>query len=173
MYISKRCIDLGYANIKPILAKAILKKSRQQLTICWRTIWNMAYRFNSWNVWCCKKMHCKFDIHQFIDRTYLRNKVRHIGFLPTALWKTNTWIQHRKEINPKIISFFKTKQQEFIHPLILSPTHANKIDENPKKSSLFSILFFLALQKKTNCRIDHFINQKSVKPTQPNQPNRS
>jgi hypothetical protein len=58
-------------------------------------------------------------------------------------------IQHRKEINPKpIISFFKTKQQEFIHPLILSPTHANKIDENPKKSSLFSILFFLALQKK-------------------------
>jgi len=66
------------------------KKSRQQLTICWRTIWNMAYWFNSWNVWCCKKMHCKFDIHQFIDRTYLRNKVRHIGFLPTALWKTNT-----------------------------------------------------------------------------------
>jgi len=95
-----------------------------------------------------KRCIAKFDIHQFIDRTYLRNKVRHIGFLPTALWKTNTWIQHRKEINPKIISFFKTKQQEFIHPLILSPTHANKIDENPKKSSLFSILFFLALQKK-------------------------
>merc|ERR1711902_337651 len=37
-----------------------------------------------------KRCIAKFDIHQFIDRTYLRNKVRHIGFLPTALWKTNT-----------------------------------------------------------------------------------
>jgi len=58
-------------------------------------------------------------------------------------------IQHRKEINPKpIISFFKTKQQEFIHPLILSPTHANKIDENPKKIEFVFHLVLLGTSKK-------------------------
>jgi len=91
--------------------------------------------------------------------TYLRSAILDLAT------EHNTSIKAR---NP-IISFFKTKQQEFIHPLILSPTHAKntKLTKNPKKSSLFSILFFLA---KTNCLELTILSKRK---NQPNQPNRS
>jgi len=82
------------------------------------------------------------SINYWQGLTELRSAIlRSLACLPAVA--TNIFSSSKSRQDSKNL-FFKTKQQEFIHPLILSPTHANKIDENPKKSSLFSILFFLA-----------------------------
>jgi len=76
---------------------------------------------------------------------------------PPYLLATTTSQEPHPKFKRYFYDYFKTKQQEFIHPLILSPTlHERKKRKSKKKTNLFSILFFLA---KSDIKID----QKSIK----------
>lgn len=61
------------------------------------------------------------------------------------------------------ISFFKTKQQEFIHPLILSPTHETKLTKIQKNRVCFPSCSSWP-NELSNWPFNQS-NQKSVKPT--------
>jgi len=139
---------LGYANIKPILARLILLQNIQDdnNSICWRT--NMAdSKAGMFDVAkrCIEILSINFKL--LTGLTYLRSAILDLAT------EHNTSIKAR---NP-IISFFKTKQQEFIHPLILSPTHAkkHKIDEKSKKIEF--VFHLVLLGQNELSRIDHFI----------------
>jgi len=83
---------------------------------------------------------------------------------PPYLLATTTSQEPHPKFKRYFYDYFKTKQQEFIHPLILSPTlhERKKSNENPKKSNLFSILFFLAKRSK--------LTKKPIKKTHTKKP---
>jgi len=120
-------------------AFAYIKLIPLKLHICWRTgMFDVANR--------CKLRHKNFFLTTFLYRVS-----------PPYLLATTTSQEPHPKFKRYFYDYFKTKQQEFIHPLILSPTlHERKKPKSKKKTNLFSILFFLA---KSDIKID----QKSIK----------
>jgi len=82
-------------------------------------------------------LHISINFNQLLTRTYWI-EVRHIAklaCLPAVA--TNIFSSSKSRQDSKNHLFFKTKQQEFIHPLILSPTHETKLTKIQKNRVCF------------------------------------
>jgi len=114
-------------------------------------------------------LHISINFNQLLTRTYWI-EVRHIAklaCLPAVA--TNIFSSSKSRQDSKNL-FFKTKQQEFIHPLILSPTHETKLTKIQKNRVCFPSCSSWP-NELSNWPFKIKSNQKSVKPTTPKKPN--
>jgi len=114
-------------------AFAYIKLIPLKLHICWRTgMFDVANR--------CKLRHKNFFLTTFLYRVS-----------PPYLLATTTSQEPHPKFKRYFYDYFKTKQQEFIHPLILSPTlHERKKTKIQKKNKFVFHLVLLGQKRYQN-----------------------